>query len=332
VNLAIASFFLLFATSLIAGKSFSLPGWLVERMSAFQLGSGSGGVVLMGMIFTLTAFTCTAPFIGSLLVVASQGNWRWPLAGMLVFSSVLAAPFFVIALVPGVLGRGRRSARWMPVTELALGGVEVGAAVKFVSNADLVLGWGVFTRAAVISLWIAILAGLVVTTLARYRRSGLVHACFVVGLIGYLAPGLFGRRLGEFEAFLPPMSQSATRGEPLWLLNDYDAALRIAVRQRRPVLIDFTGYTCTNCRWMEANMFPREDLRRALDQFVRVRLYTDGIGHPYDAQQRMEQTMFATIALPMYGVVDPAGEPRARFLGMTRSASEFVSFLTRSAR
>ena len=96
----------------------------------------------MGGVFTITAFTCTAPFVGTLLVLSSQGNWRWPLAGMLVFVSVFAAPFFVLALVPGMLRKRLRPGGWMPALEMVLGAIEIAAAIKFVSNADMVLGWG----------------------------------------------------------------------------------------------------------------------------------------------------------------------------------------------
>ena len=105
----------------------------------------------------------------------------------------------------------------------------------------------------------------------------------------------------------------APDGELPWIVNDYDAALRrSASEQNRPLLIDFTGYTCTNCRWMEANMFPRPEVARELARYVRVRLYTDGRGEPYRSFQQMEQTMFGTVALPYYAVMTPDGTPDGR--------------------
>ena len=115
------------------------------------------------------------------------------------------------------------------------------------------------------------------------------------------------------------------------MLNDYRAALASAGRDGRPVLVDFTGYTCTNCRWMEANMFPRADVKQALGRFVRVRLYTDGLGEPFGSQQRLEQKLFGTVALPLYAALAPDGRPRATFLGMTRDPAEFTAFLERGA-
>jgi thiol:disulfide interchange protein DsbD len=162
-----------------------------------------------------------------------------------------------------------------------------------------------------------------------------VSAGATLALIALLVPGLRGKRLGELDAFLPPLSSlvlsAAHEGELPWMLNDFQTALASAARQRRPVLIDFTGYTCTNCRWMEANMFPRGDVKAALDGFVRVRLYTDGLGEPYTSQQQLEQRLFGTVALPLYAALAPDGRPRATFLGMTRDPAEFTAFLARGA-
>jgi thiol:disulfide interchange protein len=345
VNLAIAALFVAFALSLLGVTRIGLPSTFMTRLASVRLGSDSAGTILMGVIFTLTAFTCTAPFIGTLLVMSSQGNWRWPLGGMIVFSAVFAAPFFVIALVPGLLRRQPAAGDWMPALETIVGAIELAAAIKFVSNADLVLGWGLLTRRVVLALWIAILAALIVVLLRRPRVGGTaptVSRFRIAGASGalllgaLLVPGLSGRRLGELDAFLPPMSAGAVTiavgSELPWLLNDYRAALAAAARDERPVLIDFTGYTCTNCRWMEANMFPRGEVKHALDRFVRVRLYTDGLGEPYATQQRLEQELFGTVALPLYAALSPDGRPRATFLGMTRNAAEFTAFLERGAQ
>ena len=321
VNLAIAAIFLFFAMSLLGATTLRLPTRVATWIASIGRGRGAAGPLLMGSVFTITAFTCTAPFVGTLLVLSSQGNWRWPLAGMLVFASVFAAPFFVLALVPGMLRKRLRPGGWMPALEMVLGAIEIAAAIKFVSNADMVLGWGIFTRGRVIALWIgvfAILALALVWHKRGARAEGSPRGAFRVAasvsaivLVALLVPGLFGRSLGELEAFLPPVTGTravgAHSGETEWIFNDYSAALLVANREQRPILIDFTGYTCTNCRWMEANMFPRDEVQRAFDRFVRVRLYTDGIGEPYTSQQRLEERLFGTVALPLYAVVDPSG-------------------------
>jgi thiol:disulfide interchange protein DsbD len=111
------------------------------------------------------------------------------------------------------------------------------------------------------------------------------------------------------------------------MVNDYRGGLARAKAEHKLVLVDFTGYTCTNCRWMEANMFPRPEISREMAKFVRVRLYTDGQGELYRTQQKMELEKFGTVALPYYAVFDSLGTPQAEFLGMTRSSEEFLQFL-----
>ena len=144
----------------------------------------------------------------------------------------------------------------------------------------------------------------------------------------WVATGLSGKRLGELESFLPPADiHGAADGELAWLLNDYETALAEAKQQDRPLLVDFTGYTCTNCRWMEANMFPRPDVTRELARYVRVRLFTDGRGEIYRRFQQMEQEWFGTVALPYYAVLTPAGEPVVSFGGLTRDSIEYLRFL-----
>jgi thiol:disulfide interchange protein DsbD len=296
----------------------------------------------MGLAFTITSFTCTAPFLGTLLVVASQGDWQWPLAGMLAFSIVFAAPFVALALAPRWIASLPRSGPWLVATKAVMGLLELAAAMKFLSNADLVWGWRVFSRDVVLVVWIAIAAALVVylagfirlggaPRLGRPRLARLAATASAAMLGIWLASGLSGRRLGELEAFLPPadLAAASPNGELPWRLNDYDAALADAARQGRPLLVDFTGYTCTNCRWMEANMFPQPEVTLELARYIRVRLYTDGRDATNRRFQKMEQDMFGTVALPYYAVIGPNGVPRLAFGGLTRNSAEFVAFLRR---
>jgi thiol:disulfide interchange protein len=340
INLGVTALFIAFALSLFGVYEMALPARLVALAVKADEGRGRYvGTMLMGLAFTLTSFTCTAPFLGALFVVASQGDWQWPLAGMLAFSSVFAAPFIVLALAPQLLSALPRSGVWLVAVKATMGLLELAAAMKFLSNADLVWGWGIFTRQVVIVSWIAI-AAILVVYLAGWTRLGVAPrlgrpplarmgaVAGVVVLLVWLASGLSGRRLGELEAFLPPADlQASPNGELGWHTNDYDAALIEAKLQDRPILIDFTGYTCTNCRWMEANMFPRPEVARELARYVRLKLYTDGRGEMYRRFQEMERQMFGTVALPYYAVLKPSGEPVVAFGGLTRDASEYVNFL-----
>jgi thiol:disulfide interchange protein DsbD len=142
----------------------------------------------------------------------------------------------------------------------------------------------------------------------------------------WLLTGLNGRTLPQIEAFLPPAA-SAGSTQPQWILNDYGAALNVARSTGKSVFVDFTGYTCTNCRWMEANIFSRPDVANALSNFVLSRLYTDGDGALYEQQQTFQERTFGTVALPLYAVVGADGKVRATFIGLTRNPSEFIAFL-----
>jgi thiol:disulfide interchange protein DsbD len=332
LNLAIAVLFAGFAFSLFGIVNLGVPGSFVNRIDAFTRGSKlgrDGTTLLMGATFALTTFTCTAPFVGTLLVGASQGDWLWPALGMLTFSGVFAIPFVVLALVPGALRKLPRSGEWMVTLKGTLAFLELAAAMKFLSNADLVQGWGIFTRNVVLATWLILGAGLVFYLMKGTRHW--VPAVITAAVVAWLATGLTGHRLGELEPFLPPAGANAggvaNAGELPWMLDDYPGALAKAKAEHKLVLIDFTGYTCTNCRWMEANMFPRTEIEQELSRFVRVRLFTDGQDESNVRQQKLQADKFNTVALPLYAVVDGDGNTRGQFLGMTRKSDEFIAFL-----
>jgi thiol:disulfide interchange protein DsbD len=277
-------------------------------------------------------------------VLATQGSWRWPLAGLAAYGVAFALPFFMLAAAPGSLARIPRSGPWMDLLKRSLAVVEIALALKFLSNVDLVIGSGLLTRPVMIGLWGV--GAIVLVALwgayahgARGTARGValvgVGACALLG--AWLAQGVRGHNLGELEAYLPPRvagamlrfpGASASPGSDLaWIMNDYSGALARGRSDGRPVLLDFTGYTCTNCRWMEANMFGRDEVAAQLRHFVRARLYTDGLGEPYMGQQRLQLETFGTVALPYYAVVTGDGSPVATFLGMTRDSREFIAFL-----
>lgn len=350
VNLLITAVFLFFAFNLFGAYEINVPHGLLtslDRMTRSAEGEGSGvaGALLMGLTFTLTSFTCTSPFVGTILVSASQGNWRMPLAGMLAYSTVFALPFFLLALLPQFVAQLPRAGGWMNSVKVAMGFLEVAAAMKFLSNVDLVWKWGIFTRSAVLAIWIAIGIILSIYLLGKFQLSHdskperigavrLISAILSLAISFYLLTGLFGAKLGELEAFLPPELEvsAANRlgsqaGEDRWIINNYEAALEKAKAENKRVFVDFTGYTCTNCRWMEANIFPKSAVGAEMNKFVLARLYTDGEGEIYEKQQRMEEERFGTVALPFYAIVDANGQTVATFPGLTRSETEFIDFL-----
>lgn len=345
VNLGITALFLGFALSLFGTVNLTLPSSVVTKAVSAERGRGQFvGTLLMGFAFTLTSFTCTAPFIGSLLVVAATGNWQWPLAGMLAFSSVFALPFVILAIVPQRLASLPRAGTWLTEVKAIMGLLEVAAAMKFLSNVDLVWHWGIFTRTVVLVSWVVIALAMVWRFVAaamrqvrgpegpRLRQLGIARPALAIAslvLALWLGNGARGARMGELEAFLPPAEASvlAAGKEPEWITNDYAQALRVAKAENRPIMIDFTGYTCTNCRWMEANMFPKPEVAVELARYVRVRLYTDGQGEPYVGFQKMQREVYGTVALPYYAALDPDGTPKVAFGGLTRNPAEYVAFL-----
>jgi thiol:disulfide interchange protein DsbD len=354
VNLLITAIFLGFAFSLFGAYFIQVPPGVMDKLNSLtrnKEGSQVIGALLMGFTFTLTSFTCTAPFVGTLLVMTAQGNWRWPLAGMLSFSTVFAVPFFVLALAPQMMSRLPKAGGWMNSVKAVMGFLEIAAAMKFLSNADIVWHWGIFTRQVVLSTWIGI-GLLVVLYVLGYLRMPHDSPLSSVGALRlsvcivfltatiWLIPGLFGKQLGELESFLPPelrpsVSHSASNSVPGTnssavadcVLNDYNSALAEAKSKNMLVFVDFTGYTCTNCRWMETNMFSRSEVADEMRRFTCLRLYTDGVGEVFERQQKFQQEKFGTVALPYYAILRSDGTKVATFAGLTRDSHEFLAFL-----
>lgn len=353
INLLITAIFLFFAFNLFGAYEISVPTNVLtklDNLTRSKEGEGSGiiGALLMGLTFTLTSFTCTSPFVGTLLVKASEGGWQMPLVGMLAFSTVFALPFFVLAVAPQLVSRLPRAGGWMNSVKVAMGFLEVAAAMKFISNVDLIWKWGIFTRSFVLAIWIAIGIILSVYLLGKFQLSHdskperlgairLTSAILSLAISFYLLTGLFGANLRSLEAFLPPKGEDSnafngggSSEENKWIKNNYEAALAKAKTENKKVFVDFTGYTCTNCRWMEANIFVEKDVQAEMDKFILSRLYTDGEGAVFEQQQQLEQDMFGTVALPYYAIVDAEGKTVATFPGLTRDKQQFIDFLEKA--
>jgi thiol:disulfide interchange protein len=355
VNLLITGIFLFFAFNLFGAYEITIPTRILtklDNLTRSQEGEGSGivGALLMGLTFTLTSFTCTSPFVGTILVSASQGNWQMPFVGMLAFSTVFALPFFVLALLPQYVSSLPRAGGWMNSVKVAMGFLEVAAAMKFLSNVDLIWKWGIFTRPVVLAIWIAIFAVLAVYLLGKFQlphdskpeRIGafrLMSAVASLALSFFLLTGLFGAKLGELESFLPPDLENNSakffggkEEELKWIENDLDKAMAQAKAENKRVFIDFTGYTCTNCRWMEANVFPKNEVEAEMSKFVLARLYTDDGSEINTKQQEFQERNFQTVALPFYAVMDGDGKTVSTFPGLTRNTQEFVDFLQKAQK
>ncbi|WP_228350303.1 protein-disulfide reductase DsbD family protein [Rhodocaloribacter litoris] len=334
VNLFIALVLVAFGLSLLGLYELRLPAGLlnyVNRQSHTR--RGYVGVLFMGLTLTLVSFSCTAPFVGGLLAAAAGGTWVYPLLGMFAFSLAFALPFVLLALFPKALGALPRSGSWMNAVKVTLGFVELAAALKFLSNADLVWGWGILSRPLAIALTTVLffLAGLYLIGVLRLAHEPapetvgvgrLLAAVACFGLSLYLLPGLFGAPLNRLDAFLPPRqgtdvslaaalrgrAEPGGTGEEAWFVNDLEGALARARRENKPVFIDFTGYTCTNCREMEATVFPHPDVAKRFERdYVLLRLYTDDLNSG-ERWLNYQLRLTGTVALPTYAVVDPVSE------------------------
>ena len=344
VNLFITALFVAFALSLFGLFEIRLPHGLVNRLNQVQ-GGGYGAILLMGFTFTLTSFTCTSPFVGTLLVLTSQGTWTWPVLGMLAFSAAFALPFFFLALFPQGLSVLPKSGGWLNSVKVVMGFLELAAALKFLSNVDLVWNWGILSREVFIAGWIAIFVLCAFYLIGKIRLPhdspletvGPLRLMTSIGCTAfsfYLVTGLFGAPLGELDAFFPPYgSQGAIAkirsGEELDWRGDYESALEEARITGKPVFVDFTGYACTNCRWMEANIFPDPEVSALLKRHVLVQLYTDGQGEKYERNRNFQQERFGTVALPFYAIMTPDDKVVTSFPGLTRDRDVFLQFVKR---
>jgi thiol:disulfide interchange protein DsbD len=365
VNIAIAAIFLFFAFNLFGFYEIAIPSGVLNKLDNLtrtKEGEGSAyvGALLMGLTFTVTSFTCTSPFVGTILVSTSQGEWQMPLVGMLAFSTVFALPFFILALAPQLVSQLPKSGGWLNSVKVVMGFLEIAAALKFLSNVDLVwsslykssadaMNYGtIFSREIVLAMWvlISIAIGLYILGVFKFKLDSpvrkitplrIILAVVFFALSVYLTTGILGKKLGELESFLPPKNSESRLNvlgnkdaELKFIKNDLKKAIEIAKQENKKVFVDFTGYTCTNCRWMEANMFPLPEVRREMEKYVLVSLYTDGEGEIYYRQQKFQEKTFETVALPFYAIFDSEGKPTATFPGLTRNPQEFVDFLQKS--
>ena len=347
VNIFIAALFIYFAFSLFGHYEIQMPSILRQFSSKQEHRGGVIGILFMALTFTLTSFTCTVQFVGLLLVAASQGAFFWPVLGMVVFSTAFAFPFFFLALFPQYLAKLPKSGGWLNSVKVTMGFLELGAAMKFISNADLVWQWGIFTKQVVLAVWviISIMMGLYLLGKIKLPHDSdidfisvprLVLSIIFISFGLYLSGGVFGRPIhGLIDSYLPPVIGTAqnndddSKQEHVAWINDLQEGLSEANKVNKPVFIDFTGYTCTNCRWMETNIFVDPQVQSLFDKFVLVQLFTDG-GSNYRENQKMEIDRFGTAALPFYVVLSPANEELARFHGMDPDVEKFISFLEKS--
>jgi len=346
VNGFIALVFLVFALSLLGAFEITIPSSVLTRLDRASQGGGIAGTLLMGLTFSLTSFACVGPFVGTLLAASVGGGGIRPLAGMASFATGLALPFFLLALFPSYLKRLPRSGGWMARVKVVMGFIILAAMLKYLASVDQVLQWNLLTRERFLAAWVVLFAmpGLYLLGFLPLEgvkpgeRLGLGRLFTAMAFLVFavsLLPGMFGARLGELDAYVPLASGGATSGtasaQPAlpWMKNQYREALDRARAEHKLVFVNFTGYACTNCHWMKANMFTRPEIAAALADFVRVELYTDGTDAASQANQELEQSRFATVAIPYYAILDPDEKVIASFPGLTKDPQEYLAFLNK---
>jgi thiol:disulfide interchange protein DsbD len=345
VNGFIALVFFAFGLSLLGAFEITLPSGLLTKLDSASRRGGYAGTLLMGLTFSLTSFACVGPFVGTLLAASVQTGGMQPVMGMIAFAAGLATPFFFLALFPSYLKLLPRSGGWMARVKVVLGFVILAAMFKYLSNVDLVLQTNLLSREVYLAAWVVLFAlpGLYLLGFLRMEgikpdepvRTGrlLTAAAFLIFSLSLL-PGMFGATLGPLEAYVPPsrgegpLSGTARGESQVWLKDQYKEALARAKQENKLVLVTFTGYACTNCHWMKANMFPRPEIASAVKDLILVELYTDGTDDTSRQNEELQEKTFSTVAIPYYALMDGDGKVIASFPGLTHNAQEFLAFLT----
>ena len=291
-NIFFALLLIVFAASFLGAFELTLPSsWSNKIDAKSEKTTGLLSIFLMAFTLALVSFSCTGPIVGFLLVaVSTQGDILAPTIGMLGFAIALAIPFTLFALFPSLLKSAPKSGGWMNTVKVVLGFIELAFALKFLSVADLAYGWHLLDRETFLSLWIVLFALLGIYLLGWLkfphdddnRRTNVPQ--FFLGLISlafavYMVPGLWGAPLKAVSAFAPPMY---TQDFNLYdnsveaKYTDYELGMAAAQREGKPVMVDFTGYGCVNCRKMEAAVWTDDKVRDILnDDYVLISLYVD---------------------------------------------------------
>jgi thiol:disulfide interchange protein DsbD len=367
VNIFFALLYIVFAFALLEVVMLSLPSKWTNRINQKAIGRTDAlGIVFKAQVFVLISFTCTAPLLGLLIVQTLSGEWTRPLLGMMAFATGFSLPFFALAMVPQLIGTLPKSGSWLYSIKVVMALLVFAASFKFISNADIVLLKDdmIFTREVLLAIWTTI-AAVTAFYLFRFIRLkaeedasqigvGRLMAGTLFGAVAiYMAAGLFGTQLHPWvESYMPPnlradtqvaaaapgsaLPESRTRTGGAYISAGYswytevDEAMAQAKKLNRNLFIDFTGYSCTNCRLMEKTMFPRQEVSDLLEEYVRLKLYTDD--RERGAERRAYQAkLFGTVALPFYAIMTPDGQVLAKE-EYTQSVERYVDFLKKGVK
>jgi thiol:disulfide interchange protein len=366
LNVFFSILFVVFALMLLGLFEFRAPNWLLNWTAKRESTGGLLGVVFMALTFTLVSFTCTFAFVGSLLVIAAQGDYLWPILGMLGFSTAFASPFFFLALFPGLLKQMPRSGGWMNDVKFIIGLVEIAAVAKFLSVADIGFsssGIPVFvTYEVFLWSWIGLAAFSAAYIIRRqhgkWPKFTFVRLAFFSGFAlfaGRMTAGLLELPIPAdpvwnlVAAFAPPQIRSGDvrqldelgyviiHHDQAWSL-EFQKAVAAAEKSDRPMLVEITGINCVNCRKMERTVLARKNVLESLSDLVRTQLYIDkvpGISDPAlqesmrDANIEVASELLGDLTMPSYAIVSPDGKQvYETYTGLdTSGGAEFIQFL-----
>ena len=361
-NIFFALLLVVFAASFFGAFELTLPSaWTNKIDQKSESTTGLLSIFLMAFTLALVSFSCTGPIIGFLLVaVSTQGSILAPTIGMLGFAIALAIPFTLFALFPSLLKSAPKSGGWMNTIKVILGFIELAFALKFLSVADLAYGWHLLDREVFLSIWIAIfgLLGAYLLGWIRFPHDDESHRTnvpqFFLALASlaftvYMIPGLWGAPCKAISAFTPPMNTQDFNlygGSVEARFTDYEQGMAAAQAEGKPVIIDFTGFGCVNCRKMEAAVWSNPQVADMLNnQYVLISLYVDDktpLPQPIEiaenGQQRtlrtvgdkwsyLQRTKFGANAQPFYVLLDNEGHPLAPSRSYDEDIAAYLQFL-----
>lgn len=357
---------------LLAVFAFSFFGWFELRLPSSwgnavdnkaSATTGLLSIFLMAFTLSLVSFSCTAPVVGLLLVqAATSGDWVAPAVGMFGFALALALPFTFFALFPTLLKKAPKSGSWMNMIKVVLGFIELAFSLKFLSVADLAYGWHILDRETFLSIWIVLfgLLGLYLIGKLKFphddpEQKAMPVPAIMLGLCSlafsvYMLPGLWGAPCKAVSAFAPPINTQDFNLAPQTVhaaYTDYDEGMRAAAAAGKPVLVDFTGFGCVNCRKMEASVWTDSRVADKLNKdYVLISLYVDDktpLKQPVEVKMPdgtsrtlrtigdkwsyLQQTKFGYLAQPFYVPLDNAGKPLNGSFSFKEDVPAYLEFL-----
>ncbi|WP_455066260.1 protein-disulfide reductase DsbD family protein [Prevotella melaninogenica] len=352
--------------------AFSFFGWFELRLPSSwgnavdnkaSATTGLLSIFLMAFTLSLVSFSCTAPVVGLLLVqAATSGDWVAPAVGMFGFALALALPFTFFALFPTLLKKAPKSGSWMNMIKVVLGFIELAFSLKFLSVADLAYGWHILDRETFLSIWIVLFGLLGLYLIGKLKfphddpdQKAMPVPAIMLGLCSlafsvYMLPGLWGAPSKAVSAFAPPINTQDFNLAPQAVhaaYTDYDEGMRTAAAAGKPVLVDFTGFGCVNCRKMEASVWTDSRVAEKLNKdYVLISLYVDDktpLKQPVEVKlpdgtsrtlrtigdkwSYLEQTKFGYLAQPFYVPLDNAGKPLNGSFSFKEDVPAYLEFL-----